>query len=63
MWYSSRFGYDEKQMEDITVFLSKYEAAEPSKQFIYAAEYEMIKERKENIAFFQNYRVSVIDPQ
>lgn len=50
-------------MEDIRVFLSKYEAAEPSKQFIYAAEYEMVKERKENIAFLQNYILSIVDPQ
>lgn len=50
-------------MEDIMVFLGKYEAAEPSKQFIYAAEYEIIKERKENIDFLRNYRQSTIDPQ
>lgn len=50
-------------MEGISIFLCKYEAAEPSKQFIYAAEYEMVKERKENIVFLQNYILSVIDPQ
>ena len=50
-------------MEDITDFLGKYEAAEPSKQFIYGAEYEMIKERKENIDFVRKYRQPIIDPQ